>query len=429
MSLPYFSIVIPTKNRSFLLHYAIQSVLAQSFSDLEVVIVDNDDTYQTKQVVDEFQDPRISYLRTGNLPMADNWEFGIQHARGQYITILEDKMALKFRALEKIFSLIEKEDPPVLTWKRDILDDRINPPILRYEGESRKPQKFATTEILNTFLSDRLHSMPFFPFGHISAVHKKLVERIVRFPPHRLCLPVNPDFTQAYLTLAYVEYVLCIYESLAVSGARSLSNGKSFVQKTELFRQFVNELGGDQVFYDMVPVKARTVSGSIYNDYVKIRAIVGGNLTNFPLDLSNYFIQVHKDILKAESFDVDMSSERKMWRKALQEQDVQIRGVVEDGVARIQATRPVSRKSAPSLFTKLKMKSKAMGFLKRLVRLFYLDKLKSFAQRKFARVKSQKEFEERPLPESKPYLTFPNVFEYIKWEHEQYLLSRSDPKG
>ena len=59
MARPFFSIVIPTKNRSFLVGYAIQSVRRQSFDDYEIVIADNDDTEETRQVVGGFQDPRI----------------------------------------------------------------------------------------------------------------------------------------------------------------------------------------------------------------------------------------------------------------------------------------------------------------------------------------------------------------------------------
>src|SRR5439155_13901434 len=74
MTAPFFSVVIPTKNRSFLVGGAISSVLRQSFPDFGLVVVDNDDTDATQKVVASFDDPRVRHVRTGGLSMPDNWE-------------------------------------------------------------------------------------------------------------------------------------------------------------------------------------------------------------------------------------------------------------------------------------------------------------------------------------------------------------------
>src|SRR6185369_880714 len=56
MHTPLFSIVIPTYNRSELVHGAIRSVLGQTFDDFEVVVSDNCSTDDTQQVVERFAD-------------------------------------------------------------------------------------------------------------------------------------------------------------------------------------------------------------------------------------------------------------------------------------------------------------------------------------------------------------------------------------
>lgn len=48
---PLVSIALPTKNRAFLLRDRIRFALDQSYSNIEVVVADNDDTHATREVV------------------------------------------------------------------------------------------------------------------------------------------------------------------------------------------------------------------------------------------------------------------------------------------------------------------------------------------------------------------------------------------
>ena len=59
---PFFSIVIPTRNRATLIVRAIDSALLQDFSDFEIVIVDNGSTDGTEEVIANYNDPRIRYF-------------------------------------------------------------------------------------------------------------------------------------------------------------------------------------------------------------------------------------------------------------------------------------------------------------------------------------------------------------------------------
>lgn len=87
MADPLFSVVIPTHGRAELLNEAIQSVLRQTVSDFECVVVD-DGSPQAPSVPD---DPRIRVVRreaTGGPAAARNT--GLGAARGRYVTFLDD---------------------------------------------------------------------------------------------------------------------------------------------------------------------------------------------------------------------------------------------------------------------------------------------------------------------------------------------------
>src|SRR4051794_22089991 len=70
---PCVSVVIPTYNRSWGLTRALQSVLAQTFQDYEIVVVDDASTDATAAVAATFSDPQIRYYRQPhNVGVASN---------------------------------------------------------------------------------------------------------------------------------------------------------------------------------------------------------------------------------------------------------------------------------------------------------------------------------------------------------------------
>ncbi len=86
MNTPSVSVVLPTYNRAHTLPRAIASVLAQDARDLELLVVDDGSTDDTRQVVGGINDPRLRYLqrpRNGGPAAARNT--GLAHARGEYI--------------------------------------------------------------------------------------------------------------------------------------------------------------------------------------------------------------------------------------------------------------------------------------------------------------------------------------------------------
>jgi glycosyltransferase involved in cell wall biosynthesis len=88
--MPLVSVVIPTYNRAALLAQAIDSVLAQTFADYEVIVVDDGSTDRTAAVVEAVADRRVSLISLphSGLP-ARVRNAGIKRARGRYIAFLD----------------------------------------------------------------------------------------------------------------------------------------------------------------------------------------------------------------------------------------------------------------------------------------------------------------------------------------------------
>jgi glycosyltransferase involved in cell wall biosynthesis len=86
---PFFSIILPTYNRSHLITKAIESVLAQTYASWELVIVDDGSTDNTKETVALFIDPRIHYIYQQNSERSAARNNGMDRAKGQYICFLD----------------------------------------------------------------------------------------------------------------------------------------------------------------------------------------------------------------------------------------------------------------------------------------------------------------------------------------------------
>ena len=84
-----FSIIIPSYNRANHLPKAIESVLAQSFTDWELIIVDDGSTDNTSDVVASYNDPRIKYIYQENAERSAARNNGIRNANGEWICFLD----------------------------------------------------------------------------------------------------------------------------------------------------------------------------------------------------------------------------------------------------------------------------------------------------------------------------------------------------
>lgn len=116
--MPVFSVIVPTHNRAHLLPRAIQSVLNQTFSDFELIVVDDASRDSTAEVIKSSQDDRLIYTRrkeSGGAAAARN--SGIVKARGEYISFLDDDDEYLPEFLEKTFQVFNPASQSVgFTW-------------------------------------------------------------------------------------------------------------------------------------------------------------------------------------------------------------------------------------------------------------------------------------------------------------------------
>ena len=100
------SVIIPTYNRADLVKQAVDSVLRQTVSDYEIIVVDDGSTDHTRQVLESVTPP-VRYLFQKNRGFAAARNRGIAESRGEYLAFLDSDDLFEPRLLEAVLATFE----------------------------------------------------------------------------------------------------------------------------------------------------------------------------------------------------------------------------------------------------------------------------------------------------------------------------------
>lgn len=111
---PKISILMPVYNSQANLHLAIESILNQSFTDFELVIIDDGSSDRSSEIVQTFNDPRINFLSNSkNMGIVPTLNRGLDVANGQFIARMDaDDISHPLR-LETQLTLLERSNADI----------------------------------------------------------------------------------------------------------------------------------------------------------------------------------------------------------------------------------------------------------------------------------------------------------------------------
>jgi glycosyltransferase involved in cell wall biosynthesis len=127
---PLFSIVVTTYNREDIVRRAVDSCLAQTYGDFELIVVDDASSDETFAALGRYDDPRLQVVvHDVNRGISAARNTGAAHARGEWVVVVDSDWELVPNALERLRELISELPPGVrairsrLRWD----DGRITP--------------------------------------------------------------------------------------------------------------------------------------------------------------------------------------------------------------------------------------------------------------------------------------------------------------
>ncbi len=156
MGRPLFSVLITTYNRAGLVERCVRSCLRQTFTDFEVLVVDDASTDGTVAALEALGEPRLRVIRhernRGYVPARAT---AVAHARGEWVVMVDSDDELLPHALERLREVIERLPPGVRVIRSRLrcddgsVEPQIMPeqPITDYEGRLRWCEAVAAARV------------------------------------------------------------------------------------------------------------------------------------------------------------------------------------------------------------------------------------------------------------------------------------------
>lgn len=170
LSTPIVTVVIPCYNHAHYLPEALNSVLAQTFTDWEAIIVDDGSTDNTLDVAIQFTDARIRYVYQENQGLSAARNTGIRQANGQYLAFLDADDEWEPEFLTQCLAVLQQNNSLGFVYSRTCF---VNP-----EGE--KLPKLGGQALSGQQFRERILAGGFFPV-HAAVVRRSVLDATGEF--------------------------------------------------------------------------------------------------------------------------------------------------------------------------------------------------------------------------------------------------------
>lgn len=192
--MPKVSVVIPLYNAQNTIERAIDSVLKQTFTDWEIIIVDDGSEDRSGTIADEFAQKydNIKSLHQANAGQAEARRHGFSVATGEYVTGLDSDDTLPSDALDFMVTMAEQHNlDAVFTGSYRVIDGRV-----KLDTQRAQEGVFAPQQLVTPMLSGN------FPYiGAQTFSRRELWNNPKMFPPSTQRLPREDVYTTLKMTL------------------------------------------------------------------------------------------------------------------------------------------------------------------------------------------------------------------------------------
>jgi hypothetical protein len=357
---PFFTILMPTRNRAELLQHSIRTALAQTFSDFEILVSANNCSDDTEEVARSTGDARVRVVNPGKtLAMPDHWDFALTHARGRYVTCLSDDDAIVPTLLATLYDLITADGAQLIVWNAgayyypdcQLIEKRRSADFPLASGKIVKLPSAGVQ--IEQFQLIRAPYVPRF----LNSCNPTQLSHSIQQEVGRAFVGSCPDYSYPAFLLAREPEVVFIDRPLMLAGWSSRSIGaSSWIDMGEAAQEFLREFANYDQFQH-VSLKTQVTSNYIADTLEAARALDPRHQYP-PLDVIQYFSVIWSELQQKKVQGLPVEAAEQQFRDALAQLDSAVQTTITEMSRPIDqftgGFRPSSTPSAPARFRKLR---------------------------------------------------------------------------
>ncbi|MBO4601350.1 MAG: glycosyltransferase [Bacilli bacterium] len=112
--MPKVSVVVPVYNSSKYLNKCIDSLINQTFNDIEFIIINDGSTDDSEDIIKSYNDERIKYIKQTNKGIGKTRNYGVSIASGDYIMFIDSDDYIDYDCVEKMYNKAIETDSDLI---------------------------------------------------------------------------------------------------------------------------------------------------------------------------------------------------------------------------------------------------------------------------------------------------------------------------
>ena len=143
------SIIVPIYNEEENLRKCIESLINQTYKELEIILINDGSTDKSKEIIESFKDKRIIAIHKKNTGISDTRNIGIGKSTGDYIMFVDSDDYLELNCIERLIETAEKENSEIVMFNYylETQSKRIEIKLPKIEARNLKEDKDLLTKI------------------------------------------------------------------------------------------------------------------------------------------------------------------------------------------------------------------------------------------------------------------------------------------
>ena len=259
----YFSIIIPVYNTEKYLSRCLNSVVNQTFKNIEIIIVNDASQGNCKEIVEEYlkKDNRIKYIEhSENKSLLQARKTGNIASTGKYIMYVDSDDEIEINACEEIFNVIKNEDCDIVSFGTKVISNDKTKFIQWALSTNRFNinSEFLLCEVINQKISHNMWNKVF---------HRRIIDKLIEYIPDTKIMNAE-DMLQCliafYFSKSYKVIQKHVYIYYADIGLSNKNTNEIDLNKYDYLCKS-SKIALDEFYNFLVKVKSNIAYGFLFS--------------------------------------------------------------------------------------------------------------------------------------------------------------------